>query len=127
MLTESKAFGGFSVSDLEKSKVFYRDILGLEVSSPMEQLAELHIEGGNKVILYFKPDHIPATFTVLNFPVKNLENTMEELRNRGVKFEIYKEAGFETDENGILKDQGMKIAWFKDPSGNILSVLEDQK
>ena len=124
MFKESKAFSSFSITDLEKSRSFYRDILGLEITEPMGHLA-LQISGRISVFLYSKPNHTPATFTVLNFPVDNLEETMEELRQRGVEFEIYKEDGFETDENGVMSGEGMKIAWFKDPSGNILSVIED--
>jgi len=124
MFKESKAFSSFSIGDLDKSRSFYKDTLGLEVAEPMGQLA-LQINGGIPVFLYTKPNHQPATFTVLNFPVDNLEETMKELRKRGVEFEIYKEEGFKTDENGVMSAEGMKIAWFKDPSGNILSIVED--
>ena len=124
MFKESKAFSSFSISDLDKSRSFYKETLGLEIAEPMGQLS-LQISGGIPVFLYSKPNHVPATFTVLNFPVDHMEETMEELRKRGVKFEIYKEEGFETDENGMMSGDGMKIAWFKDPSGNILSIVED--
>lgn len=125
MFKETQAFSSFSVRDIEESKAFYKETLGIEIEQPMGHLA-LHIAGGIPVFLYGKDNHIPATFTVLNFPVNNLEETMEELRRRGVKFEIYQGEEFGTDENGMRSDDGMKIAWFKDPSGNILSVIEDR-
>jgi predicted enzyme related to lactoylglutathione lyase len=124
MFKESKAFSSFSVKDLAVSKAFYHDTLGISIEEPMEMLS-LQINGGIPVLLYPKADHVPAVFTVLNFPVDHLEQTMEELRKRGVKFEVYQEEGFATDENGMRDADGMKIAWFKDPSGNILSVIED--
>ncbi|MEQ9440863.1 MAG: VOC family protein [Cyclobacteriaceae bacterium] len=126
MLKHTKAFSGFSVNDLEKAKAFYGDVLGLDVKmqdGPME-LLELHIEGGNNILIYPKPNHEPATFTILNFPVENIEETVDELTKRGVHFEQY-EGEIKTDEKGISRsDQGPDIAWFKDPAGNILSVLE---
>jgi len=125
MFKEIKAFSGFSVKDIATSKDFYSGILGLEISQPMDQLL-LHLAGGGEVFLYAKSNHEPATFTVLNFPVPSLENAMEELRKRGVDFIIYKEEGFETDENGVFLGGGPKIAWFKDPSDNILSVIEQE-
>jgi len=124
MFKESKAFSSFSVRDLKESKLFYQETLGLEISEPMGQLS-LNISGGIPVFLYAKPDHIPAAFTVLNFPVTQLEEKMEELRTRGVKFEVYEDDDFGTDQNGLRSDDGMKIAWFKDPSGNILSIVEE--
>jgi len=126
MFKETKTFSSFSISNLQQSKAFYGDTMGLKISEPMGQLA-IHPAGIADIFLYEKSNHEPATFTVLNFLVSNLENAMEELRKRGVKFEIYKEDGFATDENGIREDQGMKIAWFKDPSGNILSLIEDNQ
>jgi catechol 2,3-dioxygenase-like lactoylglutathione lyase family enzyme len=124
MLKESKAFSSFSVRDLNQSRTFYRDTLGLEITEPMGQLA-LQIKGGIHLFIYAKSDHVPATFTVLNFPVDNVEETMSALRERGVKFEIYQDEEYGTDENGLRSDDGMKIAWFKDPSGNILSIIEE--
>jgi len=124
MFKESKAFSSFSVRDLKESKLFYQETLGLEISEPMGQLS-LNISGGIPVFLYIKPDHVPAAYTVLNFPVTQLEEKMEELRKRGVKFEIYEDDDFGTDQNGLRSDDGMKIAWFKDPSGNILSIVEE--
>lgn len=125
MFKETKAFSGFSVKDIDTSKEFYTKTLGLEFSQPMDQLL-LHIAGGGEVFLYAKPNHVPATYTVLNFPVNNLKETMDELRERGIEFIIYKEEGFETDDEGVFHGGGPKIAWFKDPSGNILSVLEKE-
>lgn len=124
MFKDKKAFSSFSIIDLEQSKAFYKDSLGLDVSEPMGQL-QLQLAGGAKVFLYSKPDHVPATFTVLNFKVDNLKNAMEEMKMNGVEFIVYKQEGLVTDDDGMLDDHGMKIAWFKDPSGNILSVIED--
>jgi predicted enzyme related to lactoylglutathione lyase len=128
MLGNVKAFSSFSVDNIDKAKKFYQSILGIEVSgSPkMKELLNLHIDDSNKVMLYSKPNHIPATFTVLNFPVDDVEKTVTEMNKKGVKFEIYNEKDLKTDNRGILSGNGMKIAWFKDPAGNILSVIEDK-
>ncbi|RAJ22832.1 VOC family protein [Pedobacter cryoconitis] len=123
MFKEVKAFSGFSVKEIPEAIEFYKDILGLEISQTMGQLV-LHIAGGGTVFVYGKPNHVPATFTVLNFPVVNLKEAMDELRKTGIVFIIYKEKDFETDDQGVFHGGGPKIAWFKDPSGNILSVLE---
>ena len=123
MFKNTKAFSGFSVNDIQKAKQFYSGILGLEVSENMG--LELHIAGGNKIFVYPKPNHTPATFTILNFPVDNIEKTVEELRKKGVIFESYEDP-IKTDENGIFRGGGPNIAWFKDPAGNILSVLEQK-
>lgn len=125
MFKEIKAFSGFSVDEIPLSREFYSQTLGLKVSETMGQIV-LHLAGGGIVFVYAKPNHVPATFTVLNFPVKNLEQAMIELRKRGIQFIIYKEKDFETDEFGVFHGGGPKIAWFKDPSGNILSVLEEE-
>ena len=122
MFKDTRAFSGFSVDDLRKAKQFYGQTLGLEVAEKPEGL-ELHIAGGARVFLYPKPNHTPASFTVLNFPVENIETAVDELNNRGVRFEKY-EGALETDEKGIFRGGGPRIAWFKDPAGNILSVLE---
>jgi len=129
MFKNTKAFSGYSVNDIKKAKEFYGKILGLEVSDVpgMEVLLNVKISGGNKIMLYEKSNHVPATFTVLNFPVDDVEKTVIDLNAEGVKFEIYNGENFKTDEKGILRDMGMKIAWFKDPAGNILSVLEERK
>lgn len=124
MLQHSKAFSGFSVNDLQKAKSFYKEILGLNVADNPMGLIELHINGGYKILIYPKPNHEPATYTVLNFPVDDIEKVVDGLNAKGVVFEQYKE--LHTDEKGISRNpQGPKIAWFKDPAGNILSVIED--
>jgi catechol 2,3-dioxygenase-like lactoylglutathione lyase family enzyme len=124
MLTNSEAFGSFSVNDIQKAREFYSETLGLEISE-MYGLLLLNLAGGRKVLIYRKSDHVPATFTVLNFPVDNTEEAVDKLTKRGVLFEIYNEDDLKTDDKGILLGDGPKIAWFKDPAGNILSVLED--
>ena|SRR6266850_3160847 len=125
MLRESRAFSGFSVNDIQKAKKFYGQTLGLEVSES-NGLLKLHLAGGNTVLVYPKPNHSPATFTILNFPVDNVEKAVEELTKRGVRFEIYDEPNLKTDKKGIFRGGGPVIAWFKDPAGNILSVLEEK-
>lgn len=120
----SKVFSGFSVNDLQKAKEFYSKTLSFDVSE-MDGFLNLHIGNDAKVLIYPKSNHIPATFTVLNLPVDNIEQAVNELTRRGVRFEIYNEADLKTDEKGICRDDGPNIAWFKDPAGNILSVLEE--
>ncbi|HET7146934.1 MAG TPA: VOC family protein [Candidatus Nitrosopolaris sp.] len=129
MFKETKTFSSFSVDDLRKAKKFYSETLGLEVSESYGgRLLELHFPGGNKILIYPKSNHTPATFTILNFPVDNLEQAVDELTKRDVRFEVYNEGDLKTDENGIsISDEGPKIAWFKDPAGNVLSVLEERK
>ena len=124
MYKDSRGFSGFSVSDIEKAKEFYGGVLGLNVSED-NGLLTLHIAGGTEVLAYPKPNHEPATFTILNFPVANIESAVDELNARGVTFERYDYPDLKTDERGIASGgPGPKIAWFKDPFGNILSVLE---
>ena len=113
MFKNTKAFSGFSVNDLQKAKQFYGETLGLEVSENMG--LELHIAGGNNIFVYPKPNHTPATFTILNFLVDNIEKAVEELRKKGVIFESY-DGPIKTDENGIHRGEGPTIAWFKDPA-----------
>lgn len=126
MLRNAKAFSGFSVNDLEKAKEFYGNVLGLEVADNPMGLIELKINGSNNIIIYPKPNHVPATFTILNFPVENIDEAVDQLAKKGVVFEQY-EAPIQTDEKGICRSSGgPQIAWFKDPSGNILSVLEEK-
>jgi predicted enzyme related to lactoylglutathione lyase len=124
MLQDSKAFSGFSVNDLGKAKEFYGQTLGLDVRDGPMGLLELHVAGGTPILVYPKPNHTPATFTILNFPVANVEQTVDELTRRGVRFEIYREGDVKTDEKGIMRGNGPTIAWFTDPAGNILSVIE---
>jgi catechol 2,3-dioxygenase-like lactoylglutathione lyase family enzyme len=122
MLKDSKAFSGFSSKDIPASKRFYAETLGLDVSDEMDGLG-LHLAGGGEVFIYPKEDHVPATFTVLNFPVDDIEAAVDRLTAAGVAFERYD--GFDQDEKGIARgDEGPAIAWFKDPAGNILSVLQ---
>ena len=122
MLKESKAFSTFSVDDVPQAKRFYGETLGLEVTDEMDGLG-LHLAGGGNVFVYPKPDHEPAVFTILNFPVDDIEQAVDRLTAAGVTFERYE--GFEQDEKGIARgDEGPTIAWFTDPAGNILSVLE---
>jgi catechol 2,3-dioxygenase-like lactoylglutathione lyase family enzyme len=123
MFKDTKAFSGFSVNDVQKAKEFYGQTLGLDVSEA-HGLLELHIAGGTKILMYPKENHTPATFTILNFPVDNIEQAVDELVSRGVHFESYNEGDLVTDEKGIFRGGGPKIAWFKDPAGNLLSVLE---
>jgi catechol 2,3-dioxygenase-like lactoylglutathione lyase family enzyme len=124
MLKESKAFSGFSVNDMQKAKDFYGRTLGLQVSES-HGLLTLQLAGGNKILIYPKVNHAPATFTVLNFPVENVDESVDELAKRGVRFEIYDESDIKTDEKGIMRGNGPTIAWFKDPAGNVLSVIEE--
>ena len=124
MIDKTKAFSGFSVSDLQKAKDFYGKTLGLEVSEA-EMPGALNLKiNGNTIFVYQKDNHEPATFTILNFPVDSVEKTVDELKQKGVNFEQYSGGELGTNEKGIHEDEAMKIAWFKDPSGNFLSVLE---
>src|SRR5215470_8604026 len=121
MLNENKALGSFSVNDIQKAKEFYGKTLGLEVSAGPEGTLVI---SKAKTLIYPRPNHQPATFTVLNFPVDSVETAVDELGKRGVQFEIYNEPNVKTDPRGISRGNGPTIAWFKDPAGNILSVLE---
>jgi len=126
MFKDTKAFSGYSVNDTAKAKAFYHGILGLEVKETMGGMVlQLHIRGGIPVMLYEKPNHEPATFTVLNFPVENIEKAVAGLKAKGVDFESYDYQDLKTDDDNISRGGGPKIAWFKDPAGNILSVLEE--
>jgi catechol 2,3-dioxygenase-like lactoylglutathione lyase family enzyme len=122
MFRDTKAFSTFSVDDVPRARQFYAETLGLNVSEEMGGLG-LHLGGGGEVFVYPKDDHTPATFTILNFPVKDVEEAVQQLTNAGVRFEQY-EGDLQTDEKGIYRGEGPTIAWFKDPAGNILSVLE---
>ena len=125
MLKDAKAFSGFSVNDLERAKEFYGGTLGLEVSES-DGMLTLKLGSGASVLMYQKPNHEPATFTILNFPVPDVDNCVDALNSRGVSFEQYDFPGMKTDEKGIMRGQGPDIAWFQDPAGNIISVLKDQ-
>ena len=126
VLTDAKAFQSFSVDDIGKARSFYHDTLGLEVTeNPMG--LELEVGDGNKVFVYPKPDHKPATFTILNFPVDDVDAAVDRLKSTGITFEKYDLPNIKTDERGIARDpNGPAIAWFKDPAGNILSVLQER-
>src|SRR6266498_155981 len=124
MFKDAKAFSSFSVNDMKKAREFYGEILGLGVTETQEGL-ELHLAGGNTIFIYPKPNHTPASFTVLNFPVNNVEEAVDELVDAGLRLEHYELPELKTDKRGIAKGPGMKIAWFKDPAGNILSVIEE--
>jgi catechol 2,3-dioxygenase-like lactoylglutathione lyase family enzyme len=125
MLADSKAFSGFAVPDIDEARGFYGDTLGLKVEL-MEGpgLLTLHLAGDRPTLIYPKPDFEPASYTILNFPVDDVDATVEELSARGVKFEQYD--GLGQDDKGIARAEGPPIAWFKDPAGNILSVLEQE-
>jgi len=124
VLADSPAFSGFAVPDIEAARRFYADTLGLraEVDDQMGGMLHLHLGGGASVLVYPKPDHVPATYTVLNFPVDDIDAAVAELTSRGVTFERY--PGMHQDENGVQRGQGPAIAWFTDPAGNVLSVLQ---
>lgn len=124
MFKSNKAFSGFAVNDIPKAKAFYSDILGLEVTEN-NGILELKIANGNRVLVYPKPNHTPATYTILNFPVKDVDQAVEKLTEAGVKFEIYNNEYIKTDDKGVFREEGPTIAWFRDPAGNILSVIED--
>lgn len=123
MFAYTKAFSGFAVNDLEAAKKFYGDTLGLQTSERYGLLT-LHLAGGRDTLVYPKPDHVPATYTILNFQVDNIDTAVDELARRGVRLERYD--GLGQDEKGINRAGGPYIAWFKDPAGNILAVLQER-
>ena len=124
MLTDSPAFRGFAVNDLDAARSFYADTLGLQVTDVPEMggLMRLQLGSGTQVLVYAKPDHVPATFTVLNFPVPDVEKAVDELAGRGVQFQHYENPP--TYEKGIMRAGGPLIAWFTDPAGNVFSVIQ---
>jgi catechol 2,3-dioxygenase-like lactoylglutathione lyase family enzyme len=125
MLAQSQAFSGFAVDDLEQARKFYADTLGLDVKAIDDPgLLNIRLAGGRDILVYPKGDFEPATYTILNFPVDDVEATVDDLVSRGVAFERYD--GMEQDEKGIARGPGPEIAWFKDPAGNILAVLEGE-
>jgi len=123
MFENTKAFSGFAVDDLERARQFYGDTLGIRTSQE-HGLMTLHLAGGRDTLVYPKPDHTPATYTILNFPVDDIDKAVDELTARGVRFERY--PGSTQDEKGISRGGGPYIAWFTDPAGNILSVLQER-
>lgn len=131
MFGNSKAFSSFSVNDLAAAKDFYGDVLGLEVEEVGKMhVLRMHLAGGGEVVIYPKAGHTPASFTVLNFQVPDIDDAVDKLKVKGVKFESY-DGEIQTDEKGISrgadKGRGPNIAWFRDPAGNIISVIEDDK
>jgi catechol 2,3-dioxygenase-like lactoylglutathione lyase family enzyme len=125
MFKNTQAFSSFSVDNIQKAKEFYGQTLGLNVSEDCGML-ELDIGSGNKVFVYPKSNHTPATFTILNFPVDNIDKAVDELMGKGIHFERYTDPELKTDDKGICRSNSHKIAWFKDPAGNFLSVLEEK-
>ena len=123
MFSDTEAFSGFAVDDVAKAKEFYGGTLGLRVSEAYGML-RLHIAGSRDILVYPKPNHTPATYTILNFPVDDIDRAVDELTARGVRFERYD--GIGTDERGIARGQGPDIAWFTDPAGNVLAVLQEK-
>jgi catechol 2,3-dioxygenase-like lactoylglutathione lyase family enzyme len=125
MLTDSKAFSGFAVDDVPRARQFYTETLGLDadVADAMGGIMTLHLAGGRDVIVYPKPDHVPATYTILNFPVPDVGATVAALTAAGVRFERYE--GMPQDDDGVMRGRGPDIAWFTDPAGNIMSVVQD--
>jgi predicted enzyme related to lactoylglutathione lyase len=121
MFRDTHAFSGFSTNDIAKAKEFYSQTLGVDVTEENDMLT-LRLAGGGRVLVYPKENHEPASFTVLNFPVADVDATVDRLSAAGVQFERYEGVG--QDERGIMRDQGPAIAWFKDPAGNVLAVLE---
>jgi catechol 2,3-dioxygenase-like lactoylglutathione lyase family enzyme len=124
MFENTKAFSGFSVDDIAAAKEFYGETLGIDVAEQGDVLT-LNIAGDRPTLVYPKDDHTPASFTILNFPVEDIEQAVDELSERGVSFERYEGTDIETDDKGIFRGEGPLIAWFKDPAGNVLSVIQD--
>jgi catechol 2,3-dioxygenase-like lactoylglutathione lyase family enzyme len=122
MFKDTKAFSGFGVDDVPAAAAFYGDTLGLDISEENGMLI-LHIAGGRDTLVYPRPGHVPAQYTILNFPVPDVGAAVRELACRGVEFERYE--GFGQDEDGVMRGQGPDIAWFQDPAGNVLSVIAD--
>jgi catechol 2,3-dioxygenase-like lactoylglutathione lyase family enzyme len=123
MFANSRAFSGFAVSDLPAARQFYGETLGIRTSEQYGLLT-LHLAGDRDTLVYPRPDHTPATYTILNFPVEDIDQAVDELTARGVQFERYE--GIEQDGKGINRAGGPYIAWFKDPAGNVLSVLQER-
>jgi catechol 2,3-dioxygenase-like lactoylglutathione lyase family enzyme len=125
MFKNAKAYSGFAVDDIPAAREFYGTTLGLEVADTQDML-DVTLGTGAHVLIYPKPNHQPATYTILNFPVADVDAAVDDLMSRGVAFERYDAPDLKTDDKGIFRGQGPTIAWFRDPAGNILSVLEDQ-
>lgn len=126
MFSYSNTFNSFSTDSIKKVKAFYAETLGLDVTEEKMGILTLHLKGDSTTIIYPKgKQHKPATFTVLNFEVDDIDETVDQLTNSGVQFEQYS-GEIETDEKGVFRGDGPQIAWFKDPAGNILSVIESE-
>jgi predicted enzyme related to lactoylglutathione lyase len=125
MFENTKAYSGFAVDDIEKARDFYGETLGIKTSVLDEEngLISLHLAGDRDTLVYLKSDFTPATYTILNFPVDDIDKAVDDLVGRGVELERYD--GFEQDEKGIARGPGPDIAWFKDPAGNVLSVHQE--
>jgi predicted enzyme related to lactoylglutathione lyase len=125
MFKPTKAFNGFSVSNLEQAKSFYQDVLGLTVAT--SEMSTLDVTGpdGGRFLIYEKSNHTPATYTTLNFLVEDIEGAVADLKSRGVQFESYDFPDLKTDQDNIARGNGPTIAWFTDPAGNILSVIQE--
>jgi len=124
MFSADNAFSGFSVNDIEAAKTFYGDVLGLKVTENDMGFINLHLASGATVLVYGKPNHTPASYTIMNFPVADVDAAVADLADRGVSMEIYD--GMPQGTNGVMKGNGPDIAWFTDPAGNVLSVLKDE-
>lgn len=128
MFRNTKAFSGFSVNDLAKARQFYGETLQIKITELAEMnVLQLHIAGSNALVIYEKNDHTPASFTILNFPVSDVKVAVEKLKALGVTFESYDWPGFKTDADHIFRGGGPLIAWFTDPAGNILSVIQEEE
>jgi predicted enzyme related to lactoylglutathione lyase len=128
MLTDSKAFSGFAVDDLDRARQFYGETLGLDLEVLDEEngLLTLHLAGDRDTIMYLSPGMTPPSYTILNFPVDDVDQAVDELASRGVSFEQYGNEQMPQDEKGVMREGGPLIAWFKDPAGNTLSVLQER-
>ncbi|ROP43436.1 MULTISPECIES: VOC family protein [unclassified Rathayibacter] len=124
MIRSERAFSGFSVQDVEAARAFYGDVLGLEVSVNAMGILDIALPGGGSAIAYPKPSHVPAEFTILNFAVEDVDAAVAALNESGVVTKIYSDGEMPTDENGVMRGRGPTIAWFRDPSGNVLSVID---
>jgi len=128
MLTNSKAYSGFAVDDIDKAQQFYGETLGLKTELLDEEhgLLSLHLAGDRDTLVYRSPGFTPASYTILNFPVDDIDQAVDELAARGVSFEQYGNDDLPQDEKGVMREGGPLIAWFKDPAGNTLSVLQER-
>ncbi|MBO0983650.1 VOC family protein [Rathayibacter sp. SD072] len=124
MVTSERVFSGFSVDDIEAARAFYGGALGFDVSVNAMGILEIDLPGGGHAIAYPKQDHVPATFTILNLAVDSVDDAVAELNAVGVTTKIYDDVELPTDANGVMRGHGPDIAWFRDPAGNVLSVID---